>query len=106
MKVHFQIFGDILLFVGWLAPAYGKGEVNSTGSARGRVGDGRSQFLRDHFVGWLAPCSHLQPYSFFIHIAPQNTQKPVFLGRNPHFSFERERLFHLFIYLCTLDKNK
>ena len=31
MKVHFQIFGDILLFVGWLAPAYGKDEVNSNG---------------------------------------------------------------------------
>ena len=24
MKACFQIFGDILVFVGWLAPAYGK----------------------------------------------------------------------------------
>ena len=36
MKACFQIFGDILAFVGWLAPAYGKDEVNPTGSQKGR----------------------------------------------------------------------
>ena len=32
MKACFQIFKAPFYFVGWLAPAYGKDEVNSTGS--------------------------------------------------------------------------
>jgi hypothetical protein len=44
MKVRFQIFKAPFYFVGWLAPAYGKDEVNPTGSRRER----RSQSQRDH----------------------------------------------------------
>jgi hypothetical protein len=35
MKACFQIFGDILAFVGWLAPAYGKDAVNPFGITKG-----------------------------------------------------------------------
>ena len=47
-------------FVGWLAPAYGKGGANSFGiirPARGRVWDGRSQFLgitKDYVVSFFS----------------------------------------------------
>jgi hypothetical protein len=34
MKVYFQIFKAPFAFVGWQAPAYGKDEVNPTGSRR------------------------------------------------------------------------
>ena len=36
MKACFQIFKAPFYFVGWLAPAYGKDEVNPTGSQKGR----------------------------------------------------------------------
>ena len=37
MKARFQIFKAPFYFVGWLAPAYGKDEVNSYGITKDEV---------------------------------------------------------------------
>jgi len=46
MKNCFQIFGDILAFVGWLAPAYGdrRSQFNGIRAAHGRHWERQSQF--------------------------------------------------------------
>ena len=39
MKARFQIFKALFYFVGWLAPAYGKDEVNPNGITKRKTLD-------------------------------------------------------------------
>ena len=103
MKARFQIFKAPFYFVGWLAPAYGKGEANSSGITfvgwlAPAYGKGGANSCGITFVGWLTP-AYGKGEANSSGITPQSLQQPLTSAYLLHPSANTSYLFHHPFYL-------